>query len=144
MAAENRLPEPASVDFILWLHRAFYRDASEEMLRIRGADREFMMAPGEWRSRSEHDVVVGRHLPPSSECVDAFMRHFESRYRFNDDGQGRSHHGHRCRPSPAELCRPFPNGNGRVSRLMSHAMGLSAGIGVHGLWSVSRGLARGL
>ena len=27
---------------------------------------------------------------------------------------------------------------------MSHAMGLSAGIGAHGLWSVSRGLARGL
>ena len=27
---------------------------------------------------------------------------------------------------------------------MSHAMGLSAGIGASGLWSVSRGLARGL
>ena len=65
MAAENRLPEPASVDFILWLHRAFYRDAPDEMLQIRGADREFMMAPGEWRSLPEHDVMVGRHLPPS-------------------------------------------------------------------------------
>src|SRR3546814_9670415 len=39
---------------------------------------------------------------------------------------------------------PFPDGNGRVSRLMSHAMGQAAGIGAHGLWSVSRGLARGL
>ena len=39
---------------------------------------------------------------------------------------------------------PFLDGNGRVSRLMSHAMALSAGIGAHGLWSVSRGLARGL
>ncbi|MBR3239538.1 MAG: hypothetical protein IKF99_13985, partial [Oscillospiraceae bacterium] len=39
---------------------------------------------------------------------------------------------------------PFPDGNGRVSRLMSHAMALKAGIGAHGLWSVSRGLARGL
>ena len=36
------------------------------------------------------------------------------------------------------------DGNGRVSRLMSHAMALKAGIGAHGLWSVSRGLARGL
>jgi Fic family protein len=27
---------------------------------------------------------------------------------------------------------------------MSHAMGLAAGIGAHGLWSISRGLARGL
>jgi Fic family protein len=63
MAAENRLPEAASVDFIRWLHREFYRDAPEEMLRIRGADREFMMAPGEWRSRPEHDVMVGRPSP---------------------------------------------------------------------------------
>jgi Fic family protein len=39
---------------------------------------------------------------------------------------------------------PFPDGNGRVSRLMSHAMALQAGIGAHGLWSVSRGLARGI
>src|ERR1700722_13814850 len=144
MAAENRLPEPASIDFILWLHRAFYRDAPDEMLRIRGADREFMMAPGEWRSRSEHDVMVGRHLPPSSEHVDAFMRHFESRYRFATVGKaGRimaiaaAHH-------RLNFVHPFPDGNGRVSRLMSHAMGLSAGIGAHGLWSVSRGPARGL
>ena len=36
---------------------------------------------------------------------------------------------------------PFPDGNGRVSRLMSHAMALAAGIGAHGL---SRGLMRGL
>lgn len=39
---------------------------------------------------------------------------------------------------------PFPDGNGRVSRLMSHAMALRAGVGGLGLWSISRGLARGL
>jgi len=39
---------------------------------------------------------------------------------------------------------PFPDGNGRVSRLMSHAMAHLAGIGAPGLWSISRGLARGL
>jgi Fic family protein len=39
---------------------------------------------------------------------------------------------------------PFPDGNGRGSRLMSHAMAQLSGIGSHGLWSISRGLARGL
>jgi len=34
---------------------------------------------------------------------------------------------------------PFPDGNGRVSRLMSHAMAQVADIGAHGLWSVPRG-----
>jgi Fic family protein len=39
---------------------------------------------------------------------------------------------------------PFPDGNGRVSRLMSHAMAWRADIAAHGLWSISRGLARGI
>src|SRR5271154_2608342 len=50
MYAENRLPEPASVDFIRWLHREFYRDAPEDMLRIAGTGRTFLMEPGAWRS----------------------------------------------------------------------------------------------
>src|SRR5882672_7367144 len=50
MAAEGHLPEPASVDFVQWLHREFYRDAPEDMLRVRGAGRVFLMEPGAWRS----------------------------------------------------------------------------------------------
>lgn len=144
MAAEGRLPEPASREFILWLHREFYRDAPEDMLRVKGAGREFLMVPGEWRTRPEHDVAVGRHIPPSSDRVPAFMEHFERRYRFADVGKATritvmaaAHH-------RLNYIHPFPDGNGRVSRLMSHAMALSAGIGAHGLWSISRGLARGL
>jgi len=145
MAAAGNLPEPASTEFIRWLHREFYREAPEAMLRIRGAGREVvLMVPGEWRNRPEHDVAVGRHLPPSSERVAEFMRHFESRFRFEGIGKaGRvmaiaaAHH-------RLNYIHPFPDGNGRVSRLMSHAMAHAAGIGAHGLWSVSRGLARGL
>jgi Fic family protein len=144
MALENRLPEPASIDFILWLHREFYRDAAPEMLRIQGARTEFTMQPGTWRSRSEHDVAVGRHQPPSSGRVEAFMTYFAERYRFE-----RPANAARITAIPAAHHRfnyihPFPDGNGRVSRLMSHAMAHLAGIGAHGLWSVSRGLARGL
>lgn len=144
MALENRLPEPASIDFILWLHREFYRDAAPEMLRIQGAGTEFTMQPGTWRSRSEHDVAVGRHQPPSSDRVEAFMTYFAERYRFERLGKAA-----RITAIPAAHHRfnyihPFPDGNGRVSRLMSHAMAHLAGIGAHGLWSVSRGLARGL
>src|SRR5687768_10410239 len=36
-AAAGALPDPASLDFILRLHREFYRDASEAMLRVEGA-----------------------------------------------------------------------------------------------------------
>jgi Fic family protein len=144
LGAATALPEPASVDFVRWLHREFYRDAAVTMLHIRGAGREFTMVPGEWRSAPEHDVAVGRHQPPSSVVVDGFMRHFADRYRFDSLGRaGRiiamatAHH-------RLNYIHPFPDGNGRVSRLMSHAMAWQAGIAAHGLWSVSRGLARGL
>jgi Fic family protein len=72
------------------------------------------------------------------------MRYFEERYAFkNLKTAGRiiamaaAHH-------RLNFIHPFPDGNGRVSRLMSHAMAQETGIGAHGLWSVSRGLARGL
>ena len=142
--AANALPEPAGVDFIRWLHREFYRDASEPMLRISGIGRAFIMVPGEWRSRPEHDVAVGRHQPPSSARVGEFMRYFAERYQFDRMGRaGRiitmaaAHH-------RFNYIHPFPDGNGRVSRLMSHAMAWRAGVAAHGLWSISRGLARGL
>jgi len=144
MHAEGRLPEPASTEFILWLHREFYKDAPEEMLRVRGDKRAFTMKTGAWRSRAEHDVAVGRHQPPSSDRVVDFMTYFAERYRFAPLGKAA-----RIVAIPAAHHRfnyihPFPDGNGRVSRLVSHAMAHSSGIGAHGLWSISRGLARGL
>ena len=144
LALAGSLPEPASADFIRWLHREFYRDAPKAMLVIGNDQRQLVMQPGAWRSRTEHDVAVGRHQPPSSERVGDFMAHFESRYRFDTLGRaGRimaiaaAHH-------RFNYVHPFADGNGRVSRLMSHAMAQLSGIGAHGLWSISRGLARGL
>lgn len=144
MNAQGTLPEPASLDFILWLHREFYRDAPPEMLLMRDERRNFAMTPGAMRSQPEHDVAVGRHQPPSSDRVFSSMEYFADRYRFNRLGTGA-----RILAIPAAHHRfnyihPFPDGNGRVSRLMSHSMAHAAGIGGHGLWSISRGLARGL
>ncbi len=91
-----------------------------------------------WLHRSFYDDA------PEAMLSITTMEHFERRYRF--DGMGA---GTRITAIPAAHHRlnyihPFLDGNGRVSRLMSHAMALQAGIGAHGLWSVSRGLARGL
>jgi Fic family protein len=144
MHSAGDLPEPASRDFIQWLHREFYRDAPEATLRIGTGERSAIMAPGEWRSRPEHDNEVGLHLPPSSDRVADFMRHFEERYRFDRMGMAARILAMATAHHRFNFIHPFPDGNGRVSRLMSHAMSLAADIGAHGLWSVSRGLARGL
>jgi len=144
LAIAGTLPEPASPEFILWLHREFYRDAPESMLRIQSKRESFLMVPGDWRSHSAHDVAVGRHQPPSSERVAEFMAYFAERYRFERLGKSMRILAMASAHHRFNYIHPFPDGNGRVSRLMSHAMAHSAGIGAHGLWSISRGLARGL
>lgn len=142
--AEGTLPEPTSREFVLWLHREFYREAPEAMLMIEGAGRRFRMEPGVFRTENLHDVAVGRHVPPASDRVAVFMEHFEQRYRLEPLGKSQRIVAMAAAHHRLNYVHPFPDGNGRVSRLMSHAMGLKAGIGAHGLWSVSRGLARGL
>ena len=141
-AAMGTLDDPTPPAFIQWLHRAFYEGATEEMLTIRHADQVLRLSPGEWR---QGDVEIGAHVPPPHDVVPAFMAHFHTRFRLDRlHGQvtrvlamATAHH-------RFNYIHPFYDGNGRVSRLMSHAMAHHAGIAAGGLWSVSRGLARGL
>ena len=139
------LGSPTSPVFISWVHEAFYREMPPEFRFVVHPDgtREEII-PGRFRAEGDAEVAVGRHLPPSSHRVDAFMDHFSKRFRSTEhsaSGQiiaiAAAHH-------RLNYIHPFPDGNGRVSRLMSHAMALKSGIGGQGLWSISRGLARGL
>jgi Fic family protein len=136
--------EPASIDFIQWLHRSFYEGAPKATLRMKRDLGTFMMVPGGFRSLEKHGVAVGRHQPPSSPRVQDFMEYFEKRYRFEPLGAAARIASIAAAHHRFNYIHPFPDGNGRVSRLMSHAMAIRAGIGAHGLWSISRGLARGL
>jgi Fic family protein len=140
--AAGDLPEPASAAFIASLHWAFYEDAPEAMLRV--GERKIRMIPGAFRSSADHEVMVGRHWPPAGDRVAVFMEYFERRYRFAPLGMGQRIMAMAAAHHRLNYIHPFLDGNGRVSRLVSHAMALEAGIGAHGLWSVSRGLARGL
>lgn len=138
-------PNPASTGFIRDLHESFYRVLPEEMRLIEGHDRTFLIEPGAFRTAPEHDVEVGQHGPPSSDRVEAFMARFSEVYAADHLGSPTrqmlavpaAHH-------RLAYIHPFADGNGRVSRLMTHAMILKAGFGAHGLWAISRGLARGL
>lgn len=142
---EDLQPEPASTGYVHFLHESFYWSLPEEMRLIKGRDREFLMEPGVFRTVPEHDVAVGQHGPPSSDRVEAFMARFSEVYAADHLGSPTrqmlavpaAHH-------RLAYIHPFADGNGRVSRLMTHAMILKAGFGAHGLWAISRGLARGL
>jgi len=142
---DGTLGDPAAESFILGLHRDFYADMPDTFRLIEGKRHSFMMTPGAFRHDPQHDVEVGRHIPPSSARVATFMTRFREAY---GETAGQPPRG-RLIDIPAAHHRfayihPFPDGNGRVGRLMTHAMFLKAGLGAGGLWSISRGLARGL
>ena len=141
----GELDDPASQDVIRWLHRDFYAEVPAVFREIKGRDGGFMMEPGAFREAACQDVEVGRHVPPSSDRVEAFMARFHEVYGEKAGRPPRA----KLIDIPAAHHRfayihPFPDGNGRVGRLMTHAMFLKAGMGAGGLWSISRGLARGL
>jgi Fic family protein len=137
--AAGTLPDPTTTDFIRFVHFEFFREMPDDFRHLEGVE----VVPGEWRAELP-EVAVGLHQPPSFARVPEFMAYFESQY-----GSLRNQGAAQVLAIPAAHHRlnyihPFRDGNGRVSRLMSHAMMLRAGLGASGLWSISRGLARGL
>lgn len=131
---------PASRGFIEWTHREFCRRLPESLLVVENPDTKerIPVVPGQMRSRI---VAVGRHVAPEAEDLPAFMGRFEEAY-----DSGRLTKPRQVIAAAAAHHRflwihPFLDGNGRVARLMSHALLLDIGIG-SAFWSVSRGLAR--
>ena len=97
------------------------------------------MKPDQLRDRL---VEIGNHLPPHPESLKAFMDRFNK--KFNPDNLhgtqkliaiASSHH-------RLAWIHPFTDGNGRIARLFTHACMKKAQIESHGLWTISRGLAR--
>ena len=130
---------PASAAYAAWLHEEFCSRLPSEMLWV--TDREtgerLPVVPGEWRTRQ---VAVGHHVPPEHGELPRFLARFDSAYKASALSKTRQlemigavHH-------RFLWIHPFLDGNGRVTRLMSHALFKRLGIGTS-LWSVARGLA---
>lgn len=126
--------------FIGWLHEAFYQGMPAEYAHLihGGTGERHRVKPGVYRTAN---VEVGRHVAPEHGRVAAFMDHFHQSYRLD-----RLHGDHRVIAAAAAHHRltwihPFLDGNGRTARLFSYAYLRQVTDG-HGLWSISRGLAR--
>jgi Fic family protein len=131
---------PLTTAYALWLHREFCGRLPDDMLWVEDphCHRRIRVRPGKLR---DDEVEVGRHLPPAADALPRFLARFEEAYdprTLSKIGQivavAASHH-------RFLWIHPFFDGNGRVVRLMSHAMLKRMGIG-SSLWSVARGLAR--
>ena len=127
--------------FLQWIHAEFYARMPMEwrMVGARNSALRMEVVPGALRSM---DVVVGSHHPPPPDQLQYFLGHFAAVYEpAHLPPLGRvvaaaaSHH-------RLLWIHPFLDGNGRVARLFSDAYLRRANVGGHGLWTVSRGLAR--
>lgn len=120
------------------IHRRFCELLPEDMLWVEEPDthERLPVVPGELRRR---DVRVGRHVPVSPGALPRFLAQFEkvySRVGKTDAILAAAAAHHRFL-----WIHPFLDGNGRVTRLMSHAMLLDT-LDTGAVWSVARGLAR--
>ncbi|MGB8931372.1 MAG: Fic family protein [Anaeromyxobacteraceae bacterium] len=120
------------------IHRRFCEHLPDELLwsELPEAGERLHVAPGALRS---HDVKVGDHVPVSPGAIPRFLQHFERAY----GTLGRTDAILATAAAHHRLLwiHPFLDGNGRVARLMSHAMLVDA-LDTGGVWSVARGLAR--
>lgn len=129
---------PASSEVIRDIHRRFCSELPSALLKVEDpVTKEIVeVVPGELRHR---DVMVGRHVSVSPAAVPRFLARFEQVYgRLGKTetiiSAAAAHH-------RLLWIHPFLDGNGRVARLMSHAM-LRTTLDTGAIWSVARGLAR--
>jgi len=127
-------------DFLCWLHHEFYTRLPEPLhWAITKSGKRYRIEPGGLR---DFMVDVGRHTPPHFEALPAFMSRFHASYGDQHILEtdrlvaiAAAHH-------RLTWIHPFGDGNGRVIRLHSHALLIRHDIASHGLWTLSRGLAR--
>ena len=128
----------ATANGLCEIHRRFCELLPEDLLWIEEPDthERIRVVPGALRRR---DVRVGTHVPVSPGAIPRFLADFEriySKLGKTDAILAAAAAHHRLL-----WIHPFLDGNGRVARLMSHAMLLDA-LDTGSVWSVARGLAR--
>jgi Fic family protein len=127
-----------TADSIRETHRRFCELLPEDLLWIEdpATKKRIKVIPGELRDR---DVAVGNHVPVSPPAVPRFLKRFEEVY--SKLGKTETILAAAVAHHRLVWIHPFLDGNGRVARLMSHAMLLEA-LDTRAVWSIARGLAR--
>lgn len=138
----KRLPdmpwcELFSLRLIARLHKHLFEGAREDELRLQDGS---LMQPGQLRDEARINVQVGHHAAPDWIAVSPMLERMQKVYGSMTDPRQRLlaafafHH-------RLAWVHPFPDGNGRVVRLLTHLQLLKLGL-ASPLWSLSRGLAR--
>jgi len=136
--AGNLRARATTRDGIREIHRRFCEELPDELLWMENPEthERLPVVPREFR---HNDVKVGRHIPVSPGAVSRFLDRFENVY--TPLGRTESILATAAAHHRLAWIHPFLDGNGRVIRLMSHAMLLET-LDTGAIWSIARGLAR--
>jgi Fic family protein len=120
------------------IHRRFCELLPEDLLWVEdpATKEKVRLVPGELRRR---DVRVGTHVAISAGALPRFLERFAQVY--GHIGKTESIISTAAAHHRLLWIHPFIDGNGRVARLMSHAMMLDM-LDTGAVWSVARGFAR--
>lgn len=120
------------------IHRRFCELLPDDLLWVEDptTKQRIRLVPGELRTR---DVKVGSHVAASPGALPRFLERFAQVY--GNIGKTESIISTAAAHHRLLWIHPFMDGNGRVARLMSHAMMLDS-LDTGAVWSVARGLAR--
>ncbi|MEK7858689.1 MAG: Fic family protein [Elusimicrobiota bacterium] len=130
-----------SEGFLCWLHEQFFLKLPEDMRFAKTVSGELVpVEPGRLRDRG---ITVGRHEGPvTRQDIEGYLAKFDELLgpeRLSGPrkllGWAASHH-------RFLWIHPFPEGNGRVARLLTTAYGIRIGVGDNMLWTVARAFAR--
>jgi Fic family protein len=142
--ARTRMLHKDSLEpFLLEVHRLFCLHLPADHLKLSDGS---LMTPGEFRTQ---EVQVGRHLAPKAASLGRFLERYAGVFgpMLEKAGQGGipalegivssfvAHH-------RLVWIHPFPDGNGRVARILLDAMLRGCRVNRASLWSMSRGFAK--
>lgn len=127
----------STADAIREVHRRFCEELPDDLLWVNDPSGErTRVVPGELRAR---DVQVSQHVPISPSAVPRFLDRFEQVY--SNLGKSETILAVAAAHHRLAWIHPFLDGNGRVARLLSHAILLEV-LDTGSIWSIARGLAR--
>ena len=124
-------------EMVSTLHNRLFRGTTDAERTLADGS---IMESGVLRSVTGQNVIVGNHDAPDASSVEIMLRHLQTGFGSQKDPRRQlvsalAYH-HRL-----AWVHPFPDGNGRVARLITHLQLVSLGLEPT-LWSLSRGLAR--
>ena len=126
------------IETLCEIHRRFFESLPQAFRWVNTSEsnEQYEIVPGALR---KHQIQVGRHVSISPGAVLRFLQRFEKVYGSLGVcdrllALAAAHH-------RLLWIHPFPDGNGRVARLLSDVM-LRTALDTGNVWTVSRGLAR--